>query len=397
MFIAKDPRGNLISVLNLPREKLPVLKKSEYYCPSCHRPVILKAGTKKLPHFAHKTRCPVKTEGESEIHLLGKKKLYEWLVSQGIKPEIEKYIREIHQQPDLFFQWNGKNIALEFQCSVISIREMERRTTNYLKHGFIPLWILYNERINHRSGILQFNEFLSCFLTKSKTASPLIISFQPETDRFYTYQPIIPFSTNRACAMKMSFSLYTPLSVLFSHRCPSDRLIENWLNMAEKSLIRMSLLPDARKNPFLQFLYHQRIHPVELPPEVGVPVPEMFFIKNSPFEWQAYIWLYFLYRQKTGTVIHKREIERFVLNKMKEKVLFRHLPSFNEKETIRPVAYYFQYLVNTGFFERAGETLIVRKTSALMQKANLYRTEQRKKWFIQQKHALHRLFLLTKH
>ena len=95
-------------------------KTKTYYCPSCQNRVHLKAGSTIRPHFAHykKEACAAFSEGETEEHLLGKQQLYDWLVGLGHSVEMEAYLPELMQRPDLLLE--GK-IAIEFQCSGLSI------------------------------------------------------------------------------------------------------------------------------------------------------------------------------------------------------------------------------------------------------------------------------------
>ncbi len=53
--------------------------------------------------------------------------------------EIEAYIPEFKQRPDLLV--NDK-IAIEIQCSHLSMKRLKERTENYQVHGFTVLWLM---------------------------------------------------------------------------------------------------------------------------------------------------------------------------------------------------------------------------------------------------------------
>lgn len=64
MFIAKSKTGEYISLFHQPHHQLIRLKENgPFFCPACDQELILKVGAKKIPHFAHKTLCPIKPEG----------------------------------------------------------------------------------------------------------------------------------------------------------------------------------------------------------------------------------------------------------------------------------------------------------------------------------------------
>lgn len=111
-------------------------EKESYYCPSCQGEVVLKKGSIKRAHFAHRhlTNCDVFSEGETLEHLAGKFLFAQWTKTG----ELEAYLPELKQRPDLL--WG--EIAFEIQCSPLSFERFLERTTNYQRHGYVPWWFL---------------------------------------------------------------------------------------------------------------------------------------------------------------------------------------------------------------------------------------------------------------
>lgn len=138
MLTAIDERGNLVNLL----EYIPENIKNKYYCPSCKALLVLKKGKIKSPHFAHKSlkTCHSWSENESFQHLELKKELYQWF-SKHDKVEVERYLPELNQTPDLLV--NDK-IAIEIQCSSLSLQRLKERTENYRGHGFSVIWLMGN-------------------------------------------------------------------------------------------------------------------------------------------------------------------------------------------------------------------------------------------------------------
>lgn len=395
MFIAKTRDGQIVSLMNASRQALTYLKKQEhYFCPACNGQLILKMGMKKLPHFAHKSQCSIKPEGESKHHHLGKKKLYQWLTRQGFEPQIEYYLSHLNQQPDLLFQWNGRNVAIEFQCSIIPGEEIYRRTSSYLNYSYYPMWVVDHRLITSKyKQIIYLNEFLTHFITRVSTGDSFILAMDPSEGKFYTYHHIVPFSINRAFVTVQEFTLQERLGKLLISNDRSFLFYDYWYKETEQWVRRLTITPNGRKNAFLQFLYHHHLHLLNLPPEIGVPVPEMFIMKSAPIEWQFYIWFYFLYKQRLGAVIPLEHIYSFIGERLKQFIVVRQLASFQNSFWRLPVDAYIQFLTNIGFFRREGDKLIVLKHSLLINNPNVNREIIRKNFFRRYKGVILQLFL----
>ena len=123
-------------------EDLPELtgKRGRYFCPACGSPVCLKRGKIKQAHFAHLALqdCQAWSENESSQHLALKMALYQWFRAND-PVEIERYLPELEQTPDLLVR--GK-IAIEIQCSSLSLERLRQRTDNYLAHDFAVIWLM---------------------------------------------------------------------------------------------------------------------------------------------------------------------------------------------------------------------------------------------------------------
>ncbi|MDN6224328.1 MAG: competence protein CoiA, partial [Lactococcus lactis] len=136
MLTAIDENGQVVNLLEIEVKEL----TGKYFCPSCKSELFIKNGEIKMTHFAHKSlkACDLWLENESEQHLGLKKALYQWFKKTD-KVEIEAYIPEFKQRPDLLV--NDK-IAIEIQCSHLSTKRLKERTENYQVHGFTVLWLM---------------------------------------------------------------------------------------------------------------------------------------------------------------------------------------------------------------------------------------------------------------
>jgi competence protein CoiA len=136
MLTAYDKNENLINLLETEPKNL----AGSYFCPACHGEVRLKNGQIKRVHFAHKSLqdCNSWSENESKQHLGLKAELYNWFKSTE-KVEIERFLPELNQTPDLLV---NEKIAIEIQCSHLSLKRLRERTENYRTHGYTVLWLM---------------------------------------------------------------------------------------------------------------------------------------------------------------------------------------------------------------------------------------------------------------
>lgn len=114
-----------------------------FYCPECGEVVILKAGNKKIHHFAHKpeSKCIYRTN-ESIEHLTAKKAIYEYLIRQPncTKCEMERRLGDV--RPDISLYIDNIPVVIEIQNSDISIDTIIKRMTSYTRKSISVIWIL---------------------------------------------------------------------------------------------------------------------------------------------------------------------------------------------------------------------------------------------------------------
>lgn len=119
-------------------------------CPICGAKMIYNHGEFKIPHFKHEKNydCPdIYSEGITEEHIKGIELLYSWLQQQeGVTNiELEKWIPDTKQRPDIYFEYGGEPYVIEFQCSPIATKFLERREL-YGLNEINDIWILGCEK-----------------------------------------------------------------------------------------------------------------------------------------------------------------------------------------------------------------------------------------------------------
>ena len=159
MFIAMDNNQKRWNCM----EGIPAVTEGPFYCLACHSPVRLKNGSVLRAHFAHVElqHCPYHHEAESFEHLELKASLYDW-ASKESHTEVESYLADFQQIADLLVV--DKNLALEVQCSSLSLERLKERSNAYRSHGYQVYWLLgkklwLKERLTKlQAGFLYFSQ-----------------------------------------------------------------------------------------------------------------------------------------------------------------------------------------------------------------------------------------------
>jgi competence CoiA-like predicted nuclease len=115
-------------------------------CPVCESKVGLRNGMVRIPHFYHieKDGCDLGYwENESKTHYLGKILLYKWLkqLTSIENLNIEYWIKETKQRPDIYFEQNERKYVIEFQCSNLTLERYFERRKLYELLDIHDIWI----------------------------------------------------------------------------------------------------------------------------------------------------------------------------------------------------------------------------------------------------------------
>ncbi|MCH1626229.1 competence protein CoiA [Fredinandcohnia quinoae] len=364
MLVALRKNGEYISLLDKwKREELQFLRRSEVFlCPACEEGVLLKIGTKKINHFAHKkgAECAIKTESESEYHLQGKKQLYHWFVSQGLNVEIEPYLKEILQRPDLLVIFKKQKYAIEFQCSQIEYKLFQKRTDMYKRLGIVPIWILGAKWLKRKSSntisLSQFQWLFASNFSKSKAAN--ILYYCPQTSEFLKASSLSPFTISEVfCSIQFLKEKNSTFKELLCEQSFDKDLFTSWANKKRKWRITFSSYPNPYLSRFLTELYKARIPPAYLPVEAGLPVPSMYWIQTPPMIWQMWLLLDLIIPCNYGDIItYTKAMSAFSKRISSKDIQLRQLPLINSTHHSFAIMEYLQILTNFQILERMDKT-----------------------------------------
>ncbi len=365
MLMAKDQNNRYVSLLTLSRAELNEHKKKIYYCPCCTGRVFLKAGKVKMPHFAHAAHltCDAASEGETEEHLLGKKTLYEWLEAQGYEVELEKYFSSFKQRADLFIRHNGKSFAIEFQCSIISLEDIRRRTRLYLKHDITPIWILSERHVKwkKRNGfMLSTFHWLS---SSGTTLLPKLIAYSPKTSQFTILHQLTPFSERHVFAYpKIAHTQSLHFTELLNTSINYPLRNQLWLNK-KQSWRLYSAAYATLDHLFFKALYDAGLSPATIPNECGIPVPYMHLYKTNAIQWQFWLYDKVLRKKNIGDLVSLGEWRSSLICCLKEeKIVLRYMPQAMVMNPFLPMEQYILMLEKLGILKREKNMYIYAKS-----------------------------------
>ncbi|WP_409304666.1 competence protein CoiA [Peribacillus sp. SCS-155] len=356
MLNAITKAGFLISLAgNSDKEALRKLRSQTLFCPCCKTPVLLKAGSIKIPHFAHlkNASCSASSEPESEYHLLGKKELFKLLISHGYDAMLEAYIPEIRQRADILVRTDSQILAIEFQCSTVSEAVFQKRTNAYIQQDILPVWVLADKNVK----ALQKNEYsLSTFqwlFLSGPSNKAAIQTFCPHRKQLYALSQFIPYTKRKTIALK---SLLPP-EALITHSFRQN--IRGLLPYLPQWRAYRSSWPAKRvfssnaKDPLLNSLYINHISPSYLPVEVGVPVKEMYLFETPSVEWQTWLFLDVFFGKPQGALISLKECNHAISSRIKQGYIqMRNLPLIEASGFKSVIENYILFLMNSGYLHR---------------------------------------------
>jgi competence CoiA-like predicted nuclease len=354
LLVSKTRHGRWVSLAEKHnQEKLKELRRMEnFYCPECDEQVILKIGSKRIPHFAHKAGsvCADSYERESDYHLRGKILLYKWLDSLGLNPILEAYYQEISQRPDISFVYGDVQYAIEYQCSVIPEELFMKRTNNYLRANITPIWIMAGKNIKRKgSNKAALSSFDYLFLSKSSSVHWHIPSFCPVTNTLITLHSILPVTVK---------NVITSYSIIHLEKAQLfDLLNPSWKNHVKLNDWQIEIRKEKNLNPlygtlnnkFLHDLYKHSLIPSLLPPEIGLPVSYAPFIETSVLKWQSYLLMDLFYHERP--FLMKDVFQTFRKRVRRGDIQIRRLPLVKEANALAAVKEYIELLVKVNFLK----------------------------------------------
>ncbi|MDF2946234.1 MAG: competence protein CoiA endonuclease [Bacillales bacterium] len=262
---------------------------------------------------------------------------------------IEKNINN-KLRADILTNINNRRFAFEYQRSYITTKEVLKRTILYRSDDITPIWILGHS--NHTPRIKP--SYILNYISNIYNSRPSFIQLTQSMLGFKKVFPIVQISQNKIYCEEvfLPFRNYSPKQVLSynyvninSFELSKQHIIhkEQWRLTPKNINIRRSKL-------ILNEMYLQRISPLLIPIEVGVPVPFSYFIKECPVEWQLKIYLFVLNQLNFGQSINIREIERIVLRL--NLITPNKFPVLENIDYFLPIYFYLSFLCEINVLQK---------------------------------------------
>lgn len=274
MYIANDEHGVQVLAHN-------AVKSGRYFCPVCETPVVLKAGSIKVPHFSHRhiLQCSrYLYKRESLLHLKLKHDLYLEL-NRFYDTAMEYYLDSIEQIPDLLIE---HDLALEIQLSRISPELILSRTAGYYKLGMRVMWLLEEKEIKTEGSHVYLNHF-----QLSTMMNDTVYTVNPETLNVTAWHIGHTAGLNRFTYNKENLQLNGLLTYKSSVQW------EETYRMTKSEVKRLIQREKAQKsvlNPTLTYMYQMEMTVDSFPDFLYITSFEERYILNSPIEWKLYIY-----------------------------------------------------------------------------------------------------------
>lgn len=362
MLQAINRHGRAIILAHCSPKQVSQLRDEDFYCPSCKEKVIVRAGPKVIPHFAHMphSHCRERMRaGESKYHQYGKWLLYNWLKYECLQPQLEKYLPTIKQRPDIFFSIKNKNIAVEFQSASITEDVINERNNGYKLADIFPLWILgYNQFPHYSRNTYRMKALLeSCIINPNENRPATLNFFCPFKEKFYLLYDLIVISPNRALALKKSVPLQTTsLKQLFQLRhFSNESLYSLWHKEKRKFRLRPAR-PSRIDYSFRSYLYAKGLHIEQLPSAIYLPNRQQYKLTVPLAQWQSNLLLNEIVPLRVGGRIR---FERCI------ETIKHYIKKQYEADVTQIINEYFMLLMQLGLLVKIGHNVWVKKKQPL--------------------------------
>jgi len=358
MLQAKNKKGKLVTLALLTKLEIEKIKseKYEFHCPTCGSSVIMKAGSVMIPHFAHQSSmdCPQQEGGESVYHEQGKLMLYRWLRSQHLDAQLEVFIPEINQRPDILLQVNNRLIAIEYQCARIPQEEVRSRNQGYIEKGIIPIWIIGANRLKRKSRHhFKVDQLTLKFLHQFSSHSPkLLYYFCPNTLQFISVHDI-SIQRNGTGLGKIyvrSLPQLTFKDIFIPHWLPNDLFWKMWHKEKKRFRLQKKKLY-GEELAWQQWLYLKHTHLEYLPSIIHLPTASQFRMKTPSWNWQSRICLEILDPLSVGQTFHLKACIRLLHRQIIPSSYFPLIHAAGEL----PVTQYLRLLEQIDIIEEIAE------------------------------------------
>ncbi len=307
------------------------------------------------PHFAHynKGDCSAFTEGETEEHLDGKLALARYFEKKGYLVKIEAYLRELKQRPDLLVEKSKQKIAIEFQCSSITIQKMIERTIGYSEAGYKVLWIL-GSHFHYHHALTNLQKASLYYYSPNDTF--LLVQYDTITQKITVHHDFQVDTYGKINCQKHSLILNNPEKIsLESKRNHKEKIISSsYFFHTHSQLTRSTRYPSEEKLRFLSLIYQKNDNIISIPIEIYYRVASEWMIQTYHMNWK-YQLLVWIESHSKKEIITKNSLRKWLYERIKrEEIIYSVIPGLEDKQLLRPHYEFLDFLVKNKGVKKLG-------------------------------------------
>ncbi|MCS4486622.1 competence protein CoiA [Staphylococcus americanisciuri] len=247
-----------------------------YFCPVCEEQMVLKQGRKNIAHFAHSHQCHHQGTGETALHCKLKAHIYHVLSRKYHHVQLEPYLSEIQQIPDIVVN----NTALEIQLSVIPVEQMRQRTECLVRAGYHVIWLTMLPR--YRQGVYVFNQLQQACIHPKRH---MMYGIHPTTYQLYRLRNLMSITARQFVAdceeasyAQLVEEVIADLSEMMTVRKLATVRILRYLMYCRRK--------DSVHEPTLSAMYRMQLSDEQVVQLTGFIFPEQLYIYTHPVLWQ---------------------------------------------------------------------------------------------------------------
>lgn len=348
LLIALNESAEIIAA----NEKL--CKNELFYCPACKNRVCLKIGRIIRPHFAHYVNeaCAVFSEGETREHLEGKLRLANYLKITEKNVQLEAYLPNLQQRPDILFEKDDRKIAVEFQCSSIPVKRIVERTEGYLNANYEVIWILGNH-FNYINKLTAFHKACLYF----KESDLMLFHYDVETERLSARYDFQVKNNGRIDCQLKGIKLDGTESIKLSNS-QKIKAKRNNLKISykkHKQFMNEIRYPSPKMRVFLELLYQNKENVISMPKELYLYFPSEWMIQNYCMHWK-YQFILWLESYNKNKILTLKMLQRWIETKVKaEEISYYASPQLEKNEFLRPFLEFIEHLEEIKVLKKIGQ------------------------------------------
>lgn len=321
-------------------------KEDVYYCPACKTRVYLKVGQVLRPHFAHysKKTCKVFSEGETVEHINGKLDLFNFLKKINYQVQLEAYLPQIKQRPDLLIEYQNQKVALEFQCSSIPIEKIIERSVGYQNANYQVIWIL-GEQFHFQKKLTALQK--ASLYYNSLRNSAFLFNYSTKLNKLSIHHNFQINSIGNMHSETLNINIATPQIQRLPRQVDKNKTeaksITSFVKKHEQFL-QKTRYPSQEMLAFLALLYQNKDNVVTMPIELFQHVPNEWLIQTFHMNWkyQLIIWIE---NHLIGQVITKKTLMKWLSHaELNNKIIFLTHPNLPKKLLLKPIFEFIDYL-----------------------------------------------------